>query len=263
MNRIDALFGDLRARGRKALVGYLTAGDPDLEASERDIRAALAAGLDVLELGVPFSDPTADGPVIQAASHRALAAGTNLDAVFALVRRLRRDCTAPIVLFGYANPLFRRGYERACAEAAACGADGLLVVDLPHEMAGELESHAARQGLCRIPLIAPTTPTARAREILTGARGFVYYIMVRGVTGARDGVAEDLGRRVAELRSVTALPIAAGFGVAARAQAEAVARVADAVVAGSALVAAAREGRLTERVMELKAGVDAAGDAAR
>lgn len=258
MNRIETTFARLRAEGRKALVGYLTAGDPDPQTSERNIRAAIENGLDVLELGVPFSDPTADGPVIQAAAFRALAAGMTLPGVLELVRRLRADYSLPIVLFGYLNPFFHYGYARLAAAAAAAGADGFLIVDLPFEETGEIREHLDRADLCLIPLVAPTTPPPRAARVLARARGFVYYIMVKGVTGARSEVPADVARHVQELRRSTDLPIAAGFGVSSGAQAQAAARHADAVVAGSALVKAAQEGNLVERVRELRAGVDAA-----
>lgn len=256
MNRLEQTFSELKRTGRKGLVGYLTAGDPDLATSERHIRAALAAGLDVLELGVPFSDPTADGPVIQEAAQRALAAGTTLAGVLELVRRLRRDSAVPIVLFGYANPFYSYGFDRLCRDAAAAGADGFLVVDLPHEESEELRAFAARDGLCVIPLVAPTTGEARAAGILREARGFVYYIMVTGVTGARDRVAVDLAEHVAALRRVTDLPVAVGFGVSTGAQARAAAASADAVVVGSALVRAASEGRVADLVRDLRAGLD-------
>ena len=256
MNRIDQTFGRLRAAGKKGLVGYLTAGDPTLAESERHIRAAIEAGLDVLELGVPFSDPTADGPVIQEASRRALAAGTRLRDVLDLVRRLRADYALPIVLFGYANPFYNHGFARISVDAAAAGADGLLVVDLPFEEAAELREPMERAGLCLIPLIAPTTGAQRSAAILRGARGFVYYIMVTGVTGTRDKVAVDLGEHLAALRRVTALPIAAGFGVSNGAQAKAAAAYADAVVVGSALVRAAQENRVGALVRDLRAGLD-------
>ena len=255
MNRIETCFQKRRAQGRKVLVGYLTAGDPDMAASEADIRAAVAEGVDILELGVPFSDPTADGPVIQAAAFRSLQAGTTTTTVLELVRRLRRDLATPIVLFGYANPVFVYGFERYCRDAAAAGADGLLIVDLPHEEAGELRAAAARHGLALIPLIAPTTPKARAAAILAEATGFVYYILFRGVTGARHAVADDAAAQIQTLREVTALPIAAGFGVSDGAQARAVAGLADGVVVGSALVKAAREGRLSQLVRELRAAL--------
>lgn len=252
MNRISRQFEALRKAGRKGLVGYLTAGDPDMDGSERNILAAIRDGVDVLELGVPFSDPTADGPVIQEAAQRALAAGMSVAKVLELVRRIRAESQVPIVLFGYSNPFFVYGYERLCADAAAAGVDGLLVVDLPFEESGELRVHAERHALCLIPLIAPTTPEARAATILQNARGFVYYIMVTGVTGARANVEGDVAAHVAALRRHTALPIAVGFGVSTGEQAGKVAQSADAVVVGSALVKAARDGSLGELVRELR-----------
>ena len=255
MNRIDFVFAEQKAQGRKGLVGYLTAGDPDMAASERNIRTALDAGIDVLELGVPFSDPTADGPTIQAASFRSLQAGTDLPAVLELVKRLRADYEVPIVLFGYANPLFAYGYERACADAAAAGVDGLLVVDQAIEEAGELRGPMAAHDLCLIPLVAPTTPPERAARILKDARGFVYYIMVTGVTGARRELATDVREQVAALRASTPLPIAVGFGVSNGEQAHQAAESVDAVVVGSALVKAAQEGTLATLVAELHAAL--------
>jgi len=257
MNRIDATFARLREQGRKGLVGYLTAGDPDVETSERDIRSAIEAGVDVLELGVPFSDPTADGPTIQAASQRALKTGMSVRNALQLVKRLRADSEVPIVLFGYANPFFSYGYEKLCADAAAAGVDGMLVVDLPYEEWDELRVPMERAGMCLIPLIAPTTPQARAARILTGGRGFVYYIMVTGVTGARKQVAIDVSEHVATLRRSSNLPIAVGFGVSSGEQARTAASAADAVVVGSALVEAAREGRLAPLVAELRSALDA------
>jgi len=256
MNRIAARFEELKQTGRKGLVAYLTAGDPDPETSERNILAAIEGGVDVLELGVPFSDPTSDGPTIQEAAQRALAGGMTLEKVFAMVRRLRLSTDVPIVLFGYANPFFRRGYAQACKEAAEAGVDGMLVVDLPFEEADELRRHMQPHGLCFIPLIAPTTPDDRAAEILSGADGFVYYIMVTGVTGARKDTVPDITEHVVPLRRHTDLPIAVGFGVSSGAQAREVAASADAVVVGSALVNAAREGRLQELLAELRLALD-------
>ena len=252
MSRIAATFTALRAAGRKGLVGYLTAGDPDLTASLRHFRRAAELGVDVLEIGIPFSDPTADGPTIQAAGQRALAAGTTVAGVLELVRQLRRDIQTPIVLFGYVNPLFAYGFENVCRDAADAGADGLLVVDLPAEEAAELRQFAAPRGLDLIPLIAPTTPIDRARTILAEASGFVYYIMVTGVTGTRAALPHDVAEHVKVLRTCTGLPIAAGFGVSSGEQAAAAARHADAVVVGSALVEAAAKGRLDEFVRELR-----------
>jgi tryptophan synthase alpha chain len=256
MNRIDRTFAALKTQGKKGFVAFLTAGDPDPAQSERDIREALDNGVDVLELGVPFSDPTADGGTIQAASQRALQGGMTLRKVLELVRRIRADYETPIVLFGYANLFFRYGYDAICAEAAAAGADGMLVVDLPFEESGELRGHLERNGMEFIMLAAPTTGPERLRRILADAKGFVYYIMVTGVTGARSSLALDLESRLKQVRAATALPVAVGFGVSSGAQAAEAARAADAVVAGSALITAAREGRLGALVREIRQGLD-------
>ena len=261
MNRITKTFRTLRIQGRKALIGYLTTGDPDLKTSERNIRAALANGLDILELGVPFSDPTADGPAIQAAGQRALASGTNLKQILALAARLRRSFKTPMILFSYANPLFRYGYDKLCRDAARAGIDGFLVVDLPFEEADELRGPMKRHGLLFIQLIAPTTSPERARKLLAEADGFVYYILVKGVTGMRkrrvpsSRLGLNTKKNIDRLRTCTDLPIAAGFGISNGAQARAAARHADAVVVGSALVEAARTGRLAELIRELAAAV--------
>ena len=256
MNRIDAAFAELKADGRKGLVGFLTVGDPDLVQSEKNIRTVLDAGVDVLELGVPFSDPTADGPTIQSASFRALEAGVTLHDVLALVGRIREDYETPIVLFGYANLLFRYGYEKVCRDAASMGVDGMLVVDLPFEESGEIRQHMDNEGLHFISLVAPTTPPERQKRILKDARGFVYYIMVTGVTGARTTLAEGLDERLSELRDATDLPIAVGFGVSSGEQARAAAQYADAVVVGSAFVSAAQSGTLEALAREIRAALD-------
>ncbi len=255
MNRIPQTFDALRARRRKGLIGYLTAGDPDLDASERDVRTALDSGLDLLELGVPFSDPTADGPVIQAAGQRALAGGATLAWILGLAARLRRAYETPMILFSYANPLFRYGYERLCRNAARAGIDGFLVVDLPLEESAELRAPMQRHGLLFIQLIAPTTAPDRARRLLAAADGFVYYVLVKGVTGTRRRLPPDARRHLAQLRTWTELPIAAGFGIRNAAQAREAARHADAVVVGSALVEAARRGALAATVRALAAAL--------
>ena len=257
MNRIDETFAALRREGRKAFVGYLTAGDPDIEASERNLRTVLAEGVDILELGVPFSDPTADGPAIQHAAHRALEAGATLESVLELVRRLRRHSNAPIVLFGYANPFFRYGYARLAADAAKAGADGFLVVDLPFEEAGEFRQCLAPLGQVLVQLVAPTTTPERMRRLLKDARGFVYYVTVTGVTGQRRGLPEDLGRNLAAIRRLSDLPVVIGFGIGDGAQAAAAARHADGIVVGSALVSAAAQGRLAPLVRDIRFALDA------
>ncbi len=255
MNRIINTFETLKSKGQKALIGYLTAGDPDLETSERDLRTAIANGVDILELGVPFSDATADGPTIQAASQRALHSGATLKKVLAIAKHLRADRATPIILFSYANPLFSYGYEQLCADAAASGIDGLLVVDMPYEESAELREHMKRHGLLLIQLIAPTTSLQRAEKILAQADGFVYYILVKGVTGARAQLDSTVGAHVAELRQRVNLPIAVGFGISNGQQAREAAAYADAIVVGSALIQAARAGTLAALVHELAAAV--------
>ena len=251
MNRITRKFQELKKAGRKGLIGYLTAGDPDVEQSMATIRTALENGLDILELGVPFSDPTADGPTIQEASRRALAAGMNVDKALNLVETIRSNFDVPIVLFGYANPFFRYGYEKLCSDAVRAGVDGMLVVDLPFEEHDELCTHMDQQDLFLIPLIAPTTPKQRAVMTLKNARGFVYYIMVTGVTGAREKLASDVARHIDTLRACTDLPVAVGFGISNGEQARLAAESADAVVVGSALIQAAQTGDLKALVCEL------------
>ncbi|MCX5821930.1 MAG: tryptophan synthase subunit alpha [Deltaproteobacteria bacterium] len=236
MGRIEERFTALKKEGRKAFVAYLTAGDPDLEATEKLIPALEAAGVDIVEIGVPFSDPTADGPVIQAASQRALKRGATLEKILAMISELRRTSGIPIVLFGYYNPILSYGPERFAADAAASGVDGILVVDLPPEEADELRRFTDPAGLAFITLIAPTTDPKRARKILRRATGFVYYISVTGVTGTAVPRPDDVRRDVKRLKEMTALPVVVGFGISTPAQAATIAPLADGVVVGSALV---------------------------
>ncbi len=236
MGRIEARFAALKKDGRKAFVAYLTAGDPDLETTAELIPALEAAGVDIVEIGVPFSDPTADGPVIQAASQRALKGGATLAKILAMIAALRRTSAIPIVLFGYYNPILSYGPERFAADATASGVDGILVVDLPPEEADELRRYTDPAGLAFITLIAPTTDSARARKILRGATGFVYYISVTGVTGTAVPRPEDVRRDVERIKAMTPLPVAVGFGISTPEQAAAIAPLADGVVIGSALV---------------------------
>ncbi|MEI6564125.1 MAG: tryptophan synthase subunit alpha [bacterium] len=258
MNRIQQTFDRLRQQNRKALVGFQMAGDPDIETSEAQCREALANGVDILELAVPFSDPTADGPVIQAAGRRGLISGTTVSGVLKMAGRLRKDFGTPIVVFGYANPFFNYGYSQLAEDAAKAGVDAFLVVDLPFEESGELRTHLSKQGLDFITLIAPTTPDARLATILKPAQGFVYYIMVKGVTGARAELPADVSDHLARLKKHTGLPVVAGFGVSNGEQACAAARYADGVVVGSAMVKAAGEGRLAALVKEIRRSLDTA-----
>jgi tryptophan synthase alpha chain len=246
VNRLESVLGESRRRGRKALVVYVCAGDPDLATTERLVPALAGAGADVIELGVPFSDPLADGPTIQAASQRALRSGTSLAGVLALVERLRASrCEVPLVLFGYMNPIVRMGLELFVERAAQAGADGVLVADLPLEEAAPLGRLAEGRGLSHVLLAAPTTPAARLRAIGAATRGFLYFVSVTGVTGvtgARAELPEDLPAKLAAARAATTVPVAVGFGVSTPEQVKALAVHADAVVVGSALVEALHRG---------------------
>jgi len=241
--RITRKFEELRQRGEKALIVYLTAGDPSLEQTRELVPALEKAGVDLVEIGMPFSDPTADGPIIQAASQRALAQGATLEGVLEMVAALRAVSDIPVVLFGYYNPIFVFGGEAFARAARTAGVDGLLVVDLPPEESLELRRYTDRAGIDFIRLIAPTTPAERVRRICRNAGGFLYYVSVTGVTGTRRPVAAEVARHLAELRSMTPLPLAAGFGVETPDQAAAMAASADGVVVGSAMVRLIHENR--------------------
>jgi tryptophan synthase alpha chain len=234
MNRIDKVFEVLKARGEKALVGFVTAGDPDRERSLAVIEAMCAAGMDILELGVPFSDPTADGPVIQEASMRALAAGMNLAGVLEMTASVRAFSDIPIILFSYYNPIHRVGAERFYRQAVAAGADGLLLVDLPPEESKELTESWPGDDLALIRLLAPTTPDDRMTAIGQGAQGFLYLVSKTGVTGS-DGLALDaVAFNVARVRRASSLPVCVGFGISTADDVAAIAAEADGVVIGSA-----------------------------
>jgi tryptophan synthase alpha chain len=234
-HRIAAKFRELRARNEAALIPYVVAGDPNLDATAALVREFEARGADIIELGVPFSDPMADGPANQRAAQRGLKSGASLAAILSMVSELRKETEIPVILFGYYNPIFHYGCDRFCADAARAGIDALLVVDLPPDEASELKAPARSNGLDLIYLLAPTTPIERARKVVRSASGFIYYVSVTGVTGARTVLASDIEEHVNTLRSVTDLPIGVGFGISTPAQAAEVARFADAVVLGSAL----------------------------
>ncbi len=236
MGRIEDTFARLERAGEKGLIPFITAGDPSLEVSEQLVYAMAEAGADIIELGVPFSDPMADGPTIQAASERALAAGTTLQAVLDLVARVRQRVDIPIVLMGYYNPVFSYGVDKFAAAAAQAGVDALLLVDLPAEEREEVLCHLRPLDIALVTLLAPTTPPERCRRLLADARGFVYYVSMTGVTGSTrvDGAA--IAAQVEEVRRISPVPIAVGFGITTAADAGAIAAFADAVVVGSALV---------------------------
>jgi tryptophan synthase alpha chain len=234
--RIAARFADLARQGRAGFVAYVMAGDPDADASLAILRGLPAAGADLIELGIPFSDPMADGPPIQRAALRALAGGMTLGGVLDLAARFREgDTVTPIVLMGYLNPLFSLGFSAFAERAAAAGIDGLIAVDCPPEEADPLADALDRHGIDLIRLATPTTDDARLAIVARRTRGFVYYVSVAGVTGARSAVAADVAPAVIRVRAASGLPVAVGFGIRTPAQARAIAQVADAAVVGSAL----------------------------
>jgi len=236
MGRIGEKFASLRARNEKALIVYLTAGDPSLDITKKIILGLERAGVDIIEIGVPFSDPTADGPVIQAASQRALKTGTTLEGVLKMVADIRKTSQIPIVLFGYFNPIFAYGVEKFAQASQKAGVDGVLVVDLPPEEADELRIYSDAAGLDFISLVAPTTGRDRLKTILKSATGFLYYISITGVTGTAAPKIDDIAHDVAKIRKTTRMPIAVGFGISNAAQAKEIGALADGIVIGSAVV---------------------------
>ncbi len=234
--RITRRFDELRRSGELGLVAYLTAGDPTLAATERLVVSAAEAGADVVELGVPFSDPIADGPTIQRASERALRGGTTLAGVLGLVKKLRQKTEAPLVLFSYFNPVLQMGVEAFADAAAAAGADGVLITDLTPEEAGEYRPAVAARGLDTVFLAAPTSTDTRLRRIAECSTGFLYLISRTGVTGTRELLPEDLPALIRRARGVTSLPIAVGFGISLPGHVSILGGLADAAVVGSALV---------------------------
>ena len=236
MNRIVERFARLKREGKKGFIVYIGAGDPDLEATRRLAIAFDQAGVDVLELGVPFSDPLADGLVNQLAAQRGLESGATPPKVLETVAAIRRDSQIPIVLYIYFNLIHRAGMEQFIKDAAKAGVDGMLVLDLPPEESDNYESLMRQAGLCHIYLVAPTTPEDRIEFIVKRGTGFIYYVSREGVTGMQKQVAANLAQQVAKIRAHTKLPIAVGFGISTPEQAKTVASIADAVIVGSAVV---------------------------
>ncbi|MEM9838251.1 MAG: tryptophan synthase subunit alpha [Pseudomonadota bacterium] len=238
VTRLQPTFDRLRAEGRRAFVPFIMAGDPSLEASEDLLNALPSVGADVIEVGFPFTDPMADGPIIAEAGQRALKAGQTLKKTLEMVHRFRAaGHETPIVLMGYANPVLQHGASFA-RDAVAAGADGLILVDLPPEESAGVDAQAAEAGLSTIRLATPTTKNERIDQVLRGASGFLYYVAVAGVTGDRSAGSDELAEAISQLRTKTSLPIAAGFGIKDAAAARDAARHADAVVVGSAIVKA-------------------------
>ena len=251
MTRIDAKFAELRRQGRKAFVAYVMAGDPDYETSREVVLGLPAAGVDIIELGMPFTDPMADGATIQLAGQRALAGGQTLDKTLQIARDLRATGdTTPIVMMGYYNPIYSRGVARFLGEAAEAGIDGLIVVDLPPEEDAELCLPAQAAGLNFIRLATPTTDDARLPKVLTNTSGFVYYVSITGITGAANAQAADVGPEVARIKARTDLPVIVGFGIKTPEAAREIAGIADGVVVGSAIVAEIGKGRPVAEVLD-------------
>ena len=264
MNRIDATFAKLRAARRTALIPYVMAGDPSPAATVPLLQALVAVGANVIELGVPFSDPMADGPVVQRASERALAQGVTTKDVLAMVAAFRRnDATTPLVLMGYANPIEAMGTTRFADRALEAGVDGVIVVDYPPEEAGEFAAVLTARGIAPIFLLSPTTPPARMDAVGRLARGFVYYVSLKGVTGAGHIDTAEVVARLAEIRKRVALPIGVGFGIRDAASAQAIAAHADAIVIGSRIIqeieagpAAEAPGRAAAWLATIRSAVD-------
>jgi tryptophan synthase alpha chain len=237
LSRIAARFATLKKEGRGALIPFLEAFDPDLETSQAILAGMPAAGADLIEIGMPFTDPMADGPIIQLAGQRGLKAGATLKGTLAMVRRFReQDDHTPIILMGYLNPIIAYGPEVFCQDAAAAGVDGLIAVDLPPEEADLLAPHAVANGIDIIRLVAPTTDEARLPYVLQGSSGFIYYVSITGITGTRTATAADLSTAIPRVRKYSDLPIAIGFGIRTPEQAANATTVADAAIVASALI---------------------------
>ncbi|MCX7561091.1 tryptophan synthase subunit alpha [Sulfitobacter sp. F26204] len=250
MTRIDAKFTDLKAQGKKAFVSYIMAGDPDMETSLEIMRGLPGAGVDVIELGLPFTDPMADGPTIQLAGQRALEGGMTLRKTLEMAARFRKeDDTTPIVLMGYYNPIYSMGVEKFLTAAQGAGIDGLIIVDLPPEEDSELCLPAQAAGLNFIRLATPTTDDNRLPRVVQNTSGFVYYVSITGITGSAEADAGDVAPEVARIREASGLPVIVGFGVNTPAKSQAIAEVADGVVVGSAIVARIAAGDSVQDVL--------------
>ena len=250
MTRIDAKFSTLAAAGKKAFVSYVMAGDPDYDASLALVKGLPAAGVDIIELGLPFTDPMADGPTIQLAGQRALSAGMTLERTLDMARAFREtDDTTPIVLMGYYNPIYNRGVDKFLADAKAAGIDGLIIVDLPPEEDDELCIPAQKAGLNFIRLATPTTDAKRLPKVLENTSGFVYYVSITGITGAAAPQAVDVAPEVARIKSQTELPVIVGFGIRTPEASRAIAAIADGAVVGSAIVSEMAAGKPVQEVL--------------
>jgi len=264
MNRIDKTFAELKAQNRTALIGFLTAGDPDFETSFEILKTACTSGIDILEMGVPFSDPTCDGPVIQVASERALKSEMSLTRTFELAKKLRAEIETPIVVFSYYNPLFKYGLDKLAEKLDGCGIDGVLVVDLPPEEAGPLRKAIAGKDIHIIRLAAPTTTKKRLDMLVDGAGGFLYLITRTGVTGTGGLDHSVVAKHAAAVKEISPLPVCLGFGISSGEDTKRLAPAADGLVVGSALIkiiAASTDNatlpeKIREKIIELRSGMD-------
>ena len=236
INRIEKTFKELKSQKKKAFVAFVTAGDPTIKATVKIVHEMVAGGANIIELGIPFSDPMADGVVIQKSSERALKKGATLKGVLSCLKEIRKTSEVPVVLFGYYNPIFKYGVEKFARDAARAGADGVLVVDLPPEEDEELNKHLRPKGVELIHLVTPTSDSARMKYVSKGGKGFLYYVSVAGVTGARKSVSGSLKKAVDKLKKITDTPVVVGFGVSTPEQAKSVSKISDGVVVGSAIV---------------------------
>ncbi|MCU9848918.1 tryptophan synthase subunit alpha [Defluviimonas sp. WL0024] len=263
MTRIDARFAALKASGKKAFVAYIMGGDPDLETSLALMKGLPGAGVDVIELGMPFTDPMADGPTIQLAGQRALEGGQTLQKTLDMVAEFRKgDDETPIVMMGYYNPIYSRGVDKFLVDAKAAGVDGLIVVDLPPEEDDELCIPAQKAGMNFIRLATPTTDDRRLPKVLQNTSGFVYYVSITGITGAAAAEAGDVGPEVARIKAATDLPVIVGFGIRSPETAQAIASVADGAVVGSAIVKMVGEGKPVPEILAFVEGLAAGAHAA-
>jgi len=236
INRIEQRFNILRANGKKAFITFITAGDPCLNVTEKLVLGMESHGVDIVELGVPFSDPTADGPRIQASSMRSLKAATTLPKILSLVKKIRKKSNIPLVLMTYYNPVYVYGVKRFVKDAACAGVDGVIVPDLPPEEGGELIKASKKFNLANIFLLAPTSTKDRIKKVIRKGSGFIYYVSLTGVTGERNALPADLCKKIREIKSLTKKPVAVGFGVSRPSQVKSILKKADGVIVGSALV---------------------------
>ncbi|MDD5437483.1 MAG: tryptophan synthase subunit alpha [Candidatus Omnitrophica bacterium] len=252
MNRIDKKFRELKREGKKAFIAYITAGDPSLSVTKRIVLSLEESGADIVELGIPFSDPIADGPTIQAASHRALAGGVTLKKIFSMMGALRKTTRIPVAFMTYYNPVLKYGVEKFVKSCKHNGVDGVIIPDLPHEEAKDLIRCARREGVATIFLAAPTSTRKRIKDIVKSSTGFIYYVSLTGVTGARSKLPPEIASNVRAIKSMARKPVAVGFGISSPGQARDMARIADGVIVGSAIVKIVAANQKNSKMLILK-----------